>query len=157
MTITLTLPVPPSANRMWATRVVTPKGKRPMALTYLTAEAKQYKETVMAAATEAGVRNKIDGRVKIEVWFYPNRPLDWKTRQRRLGAQWDNGVMACDLDNLNKSLLDSLKDVCFGDDKMVFQLASQRMEPDAGGARVVVRITAIESKPPQGELLEASQ
>lgn len=154
MSIVLTLPVPPSANRMWATRVVAPKGKRPMALTYLTAEAKQYKETVLTVATQAGVRTPIEGRVKIEVWFYPNRPLDWKARQRKLGAHWDNGVMACDIDNLNKSLLDSLKDVCFGDDKMVFQLASQRMEPDEHGPRVVVRINKIDPPAPQGELLE---
>lgn len=151
--ITLNLPVPPSANRMWATRVVTPKGKRPMALTYLTAEAKQYKADVLALAREAGVRSPIDGRVKIEVWFYPNRPQDWKTRQRKLGAAWDNTVMACDIDNLNKSLLDSLKDVCFGDDKMVFQLLSQRMEPDEHGARVTVRITAIPTAQPQEKLL----
>lgn len=124
-----------------------------MALTYLTAEAKEYKETVRNAARLVGVKSPIDGRIKIEIWFYPNRPQDWKTRQRKLGAQWDNGVMACDIDNLNKALLDSLKDICFGDDKMVFQLMSQRMEPDEKPARVVVRISAIPTQQLQEKLL----
>lgn len=151
--IVLILKTPPSANRMWATRVVTPKGKKPMALTYLTTEAKSYKADVAAAALVAGVREPFPGRVKVEIWFYPNRPQDWQARMRKLGPQWDNGVMALDLDNLNKALLDSLKDVCFGDDKMVFQLLSQRMEPDDKGARVVVRITPLNTDQPQGALL----
>ena len=42
--ITLTLPYPISANRYWASRVITPRGGRPMAVTYVTAEAKDFKE-----------------------------------------------------------------------------------------------------------------
>lgn len=151
--IVLTLTIPPSANRMWATRVVTPKGKKPMAMTYLTPEAKSYKADVAAAALVAGVRAPLPGRVKVEIWFYPNRPQDWKTRIRKFGPEWDNGVMAPDLDNLTKPLLDSLKDICFGDDKMVFQLVSKRMEPDDKGARVVVRITPIVVETKQETLL----
>lgn len=150
--ITLTLPYPVSANVYWRTRVA---GK--LAMTYVSAEAKSYKRQVLAIVRAAGVVAPIAGRVQVEIWLYPHRPQDWQKRQRQLGAAWDDGVRSIDLDNANKVLLDSLKDVVIEDDAWVRRLASQRMEPDAGGARVVVRITAIESKPPQGELLEASQ
>lgn len=151
--IVLTLPVPPSANRMWASRVVTPKGKKPMALTYLTPEAKSYKAGVAAAALKLGICEPLAGRVKVEIWYYPNRPQDWQTRMRKLGPTWDDGVMALDTDNVNKALLDSLKEVCFHDDKWVRQLISQRMEPDEHGARVIVRVTAIEAHQKQEALL----
>ncbi len=147
--ITLTLPYPVSANVYWRTRVA---GK--LAMTYVSAEAKAYKRQVLAIVRAAGVVAPISGRVQVEIWLYPHRPQDWQKRQRQLGAAWDDGVRSIDLDNANKVLLDSLKDLVIEDDAWVRRLASQRMEPDAGGARVVVRITVIESKPPQGELLE---
>lgn len=150
--ITLTLPYPVSANVYWRTRVA---GK--LAMTYVSAEAKGYKRQVLAIVRAAGVVAPIAGRVQVEIWLYPHRPQDWQKRQRQLGAAWDDGVRSIDLDNANKVLLDSLKDLVIEDDAWVRRIASQRMEPDAAGARVVVRITAIESKPPQGELLEASQ
>jgi crossover junction endodeoxyribonuclease RusA len=149
--ITLRLPYPISANRYWATRVVTPKGQRAMAMTYVTPEAKQYKADVLAAARAAGVI-AFAGRIKLEVWLYPNQPQDHLARKRKLGATWDDGVMCMDLDNANKVLLDSLKDVAFSDDKWVRVLIAQRMEPDEHGARVVVRISPIATAAPQSTL-----
>lgn len=153
MTVTLNLPYPISANRYWATRVVTPKGGRPMAMTYVTPDAKQYKADVQRLARAAGVAAPIKGRIKMEIWLYPNRPQDWATRQRKLGPTWDDGVMSIDLDNANKVLLDALKDVAFDDDKFVRKLLAQRMEPDEHGARVMVRISAIVVDQPQAALL----
>jgi len=146
--VTLILPYPPSANRLWATRVVTPKGKRPMAVTYLTKEANEYKAQVCAIALAAGICAPILGRVKVEAWLFPNRPKDWEARQRKLGPNWDDGVQSLDLDNVNKAMLDALKNVVFEDDRRVFQLFSQRMEPDARGARVVVRVTPLTVRQP---------
>lgn len=147
--ITLILPSPVSANLYWRTRVA---GK--IAMTYVSNEAKKYKAQVLALARVAGVRTPIKGRVQIEIWLYPNRPLDWKKRQRDHGAAWDDTVRSLDLDNCHKVLLDALKDIAFDDDAWVRRIASQRMEPDEHGARVVVRITKIETPAPQGELLE---
>lgn len=152
-TITLTLPYAISANRYWATRTVLAKGARKaMALTYVTPEAKAYKAQVEAICRAAGVAKPLAGRVSINVQLFPHRPLDWKTRQRKLGAAWDDGVQCLDLDNANKVLLDALKDVAIEDDKWVRRLTSERMEPD-GEARVVVTITAIPTVQPQQDLL----
>lgn len=152
--ITLKLPYPISANRYWATRVVKAKGaKHHMPITYVTSEASQYKSDVAETCILAGVVSPIKGRIKVELWLYPNRPQDFATRQRKLGPAWDDNVQCIDLDNANKVLLDSLKGLAFEDDKWVRQLLSQRMEPDDKGARVVVRITPISTEQPQGALL----
>lgn len=155
MTTILKLPYPPSANRYWATRVMNAKsaGGRPMATTYITADAKAFKDVVHKTARAAGIVAPITGRVKLEVWLYPHRPLDWEKRVRKLGEDWDDSVQCIDLDNANKVLLDSLKGLAFDDDKWVRVLIAQRCEPDDGGARVVVRISAIQSTKPQGALL----
>lgn len=151
--ITLTLPYPISANRYWATRTVPAKGARKaMALTYVTPEAKAYKATVEAICVAAGIRGPLAGRVAIGVQLYPHRPLDWQTRQRKLGPAWDDGVQCLDLDNANKVLLDSLKDIAIEDDKWVRKLTAERMEPD-GEARVVVTIAALAVEQPQAALI----
>jgi len=151
--IRLVLPYPISANRYWATRTIPGKGPRKaMAMTYVTPEAKAYKTLVEATCRAAGIRAPLAGRVRIDVLLFPHRPLDWKTRQRKLGAAWDDGVQCLDLDNANKVLLDALKDVAIEDDKWVRRLTSERMEPD-GEARVVVTITAMPVVQLQADLL----
>ena len=155
-TVSLSLPYPISANAYWGSRVVTPKGGRAMALTFVTHEARSYKAQVLALARAAGITAPITGRVQLEIWLYPGRPQDWKVRQRKLGPHWDTDVRCIDLDNANKVLLDAMKDVVMADDKFVFRIASQRMEPDDKPARVVVRISAIETPVVQAELLGAA-
>ena len=151
--ITLTLPYPISANRYWATRTVPAKGARKaMAMTYVTPEAKAYKANVEAICVAAGIRRPLFGRVAIAVQLFPHRPLDWQTRQRKLGPAWDDGVQCLDLDNANKVLLDALKDVAIEDDKWVRRLTAERMEPD-GEARVVVTITPLAVEQPQAALI----
>jgi crossover junction endodeoxyribonuclease RusA len=138
--IKLTLPYPISANRYWASRIITPRGtKRAMALTYVTPEAKEYKAQVAMMAASQGA-SKIVGRVAIEIELYPNRPLDYKKRMRDLGDAWDDSVQCIDLGNCEKVLSDALKDVLFGDDKLLHDIHLKRMEPD-GEARVVVTLT----------------
>lgn len=155
MTITVTLPYPISANRYWATRVITPKaGGRPMAMTYVTPEAKAYKEKVGWLLRAAGVRKPIEGRVALRVDLYPHRPLDWQARQRKLGAAWDDSVQCIDLGNAEKVLSDALKDIAFGDDKWLRDIHLVRHEPD-GEARVVVTITPMPVEQLQADLLGA--
>jgi crossover junction endodeoxyribonuclease RusA len=153
-TILLTLPYPVSANRYWASRVVSVKG-RPMPMTYVTADAKAYKADVQKLCVAAGIRAPIVGRVAIAVQLFPHRPLDFKTRMRKHGEAWDDTVQSIDLDNANKVLLDALKGIAIEDDRWVRRLSSERMEPD-GEARVVVTITALAQQRAQADLLEAA-
>jgi len=147
--IVLTLPYPPSANRMWRTYM--PKGfKAPV--TVLSADGKAYKATVCGLAKLAGVKSPITGRVAVDVRLYPNRPQDWQKRAKRDPMAWDDTVQCIDLDNANKVLFDALKGVAIDDDKWVRRITSERMEPD-GEARVVVTITPIVCIPAQGGLI----
>lgn len=148
--IRITLPYPISANRYW--RPV-PIGKHVTIVP--TTEAKQYRKTVAQLCQVHGVIKAIAGRVAVEVKLYPHRPLDWKTRQRKHGAAWDDTVQCLDVDNANKVLLDALKGIAFDDDKWVRKLTAERMEPD-GEARVVVTITPLALPVVQPSLLEAA-
>ena len=146
--ITLTLPYPISANRYWRTTV-----RGSFVSTYISTEAKDFKERVGWICKAAGIRAPLSGRVAISVQLYPERPQDWASRQRKHGATWDDSVRCLDIDNANKVLLDALKGVAIEDDKWVRRLVSERMEPDEKGARVVLRIEQIAQAPVQGELL----
>lgn len=151
--VTLTLPYPISANRYWAYRTVKPRGKPEFVSMYVTKEAKDYKRQVEQLARVAGIRQPISGRVALELTLYPNRPQDWKTRQRKLGAAWDDTVQCLDLDNAQKVVLDSLKDVVFQDDAWVRQIVARRAEPDQFGARLMVTVTPMPVDTLQGALL----
>jgi len=146
--IELTLPYPISANRYWRTST-----RGSFVSTYVSKEAKDFKEQVLWLCKAAGVRAPIPGRVAISVQLYPNRPQDFKTRMRKHGAAWDDTVQCLDLDNANKVLLDALKGIAIEDDKWVRRLSSERMEPDEHGARVVLRIEPLARPVEQGELL----
>jgi len=153
---TLTLPYPISANRYWASRTVTPRGGKSFTTTYVTPEAKAYKAQVQKLALVAGVRKPIAGRVRVELTLYPNRPQDWKTRMRKAGAAWDDSVQCLDLDNAQKVVLDSLKDVVFQDDAWVWEIQARRAEPDEFGARLMAVVTPLAVAQPQTDLFGAS-
>lgn len=156
--ITLILPYPVSANDYWGTRIFKVKG-RPTATVYVTDEARKYRRMVADIALAVGIRKPLPGRVSLHVQLYPHRPQDYLTRQRKLGAAWEDGggdvspVRCIDLDNANKVLLDALKDVVFQDDAWVRRLVSERMEPDADGARVVIHVEQLQVAQPQLALL----
>lgn len=154
---TLTLPYPISANRYWASRTVTPKGKPSFTSTYVTKEAQAYKAQVKKLALVAGVRKPIAGRVRVDFTLYPNRPLDWQKRMRKDGATWDDSVMCLDLDNAQKVVLDSLKDVVFQDDAWVREINARRAEPDEFGARLMVVVTPLMTYDPQTVLFGAER
>jgi crossover junction endodeoxyribonuclease RusA len=146
--ITVVLPYPPSANHYKGLRVVRPKGKPAFVQTYVTAEAKEYKEHVGWLLRAAGVKAPIAGRIAIAYTLYPKRPQDWQTRMRKLGDGWQDTVQCIDLDNAQKVLLDALKGIAFEDDAWVRRITAERAEPD-GEARLVVTITPIETPQPQ--------
>jgi len=143
--LTLIVPYPISGNRYW----------RPVRIgnhitIVPTKEAKAYRSDIAYAARAAGLVTPIDGRVRVAIELYPQRPQDWVKRARANPFGWDDDVRCIDLDNATKVLFDALKGVAFGDDKYVFEYSAKRMEPD-GEARVVVRIEAI-SQPALAEL-----
>ena len=140
MTIRLVLPYPVSSNRYW--RSFVPRGTQ-RAITAPSKEAELYKRDVRRACQAAGIEEPITGRVRIEVLLYPHRPLDAAKRIARDPLNWDDTVQCIDLDNANKVLLDALKGTAIEDDKWVRRLTSERIEPDGGPARVVVRITQL--------------
>jgi crossover junction endodeoxyribonuclease RusA len=149
--VTLTLPYPISANRYWASRCIRDKKTgRYMALTYVTTEAKQYKSEIQAIARASGIAKPFDWRVETTLELYPHRPQDWQTRQRKLGEYWDDTVQCIDLGNCEKVLSDALQGIIFTDDKWIWDMRKRRMEPDANGARIVVRVSqiAVEQKQP---------
>jgi crossover junction endodeoxyribonuclease RusA len=145
--IVLILPYPISANRYW----------RPVNLgkhisIVPTKEARQYREQVGWIARGAGAKAPLQGRLAVDLKLYPNRPQDWRTRQRKFGAAWDDSVQCIDLTNAEKVLMDALNGVAFNDDKQVRRYTAERMEPDERGARVVLTIQAIAEPAAQREL-----
>jgi len=140
--IHLTLPYPISANRYWASRVVTVKGRQ-MPMVYVTSEAKDYIEQVGWLCRAAGIREALQGRIAVHVRLFPNRPQDWAKRVKKLGATWDDSVQCMDLTNCEKVLLDALNTIAFNDDKQIRRYLAERMEPDEKGARVEMTIEAL--------------
>lgn len=121
-------------------------------MTYVSAEAKAYKQQVGWLAKAAGIRQPIAGRVAVSYTLYPKRPLDWAKRASKDPAAWDDGVLCIDLDNAQKVLFDALKGVVIEDDKWVRRIEAERAEPD-GEARLVVRIWPLAVITPQASLL----
>lgn len=152
--IDLVLPYPISANRYWATRVIKSRETgRYMAMTYITPEARDYKNQVAALAKAAGLCAPLVGRVELHLWLYPHRPQDWRTRQRKHGVAWDDTVQCIDLGNAEKVLADALQGIAFTDDRWIWRQSKRRMEPDEHGARVQVRIKPVPAEVRQLELV----
>ena len=114
--MTLTLPVPPSANRYWRTVHGRPVKSR---------EARAYRGLVWTAvAQQARARAVIVGDAPVCVT-----------------ARWYRGRKSGDLDNRLKVLLDALKGLAYRDDKQVVELHAYRGE-DRRHPRVEVTIEA---------------
>ena len=135
--IRVTLPYPCSSNRYWSTRVIKAKATgKYMALTYETPEAKAYKAEVARLLAAAGCFEPMQGRARLQIDLYPNRPQDWQTRIRKLGPTWDDSVQCIDLGNAEKVLSDALQGVAIVDDKWHWEINLRRRVPDEHGARV---------------------
>ncbi|MES2634048.1 MAG: RusA family crossover junction endodeoxyribonuclease [Pseudomonadota bacterium] len=151
--VTVTLPSPPSANRYWRSRVIQPKAGPAIVSTYVSTEAKQFKESAGWLLKAAGIRQPFAGRVQVDLQLYPHRPLDWKKRLKADPLYWADTVQRIDADNALKVTLDSLKDIAFGDDRAVWKASVEVMEPDGRDACVVVTITPLVKSNPQEGLL----
>lgn len=149
--IVLVLPYPVSANRYW--RPIHIAGRTMQAPSK---DAKAYRADVARICAAVGIRSPLSGRLALTIRLYPQRPQDWALRARKLGPAWHDDVRCIDLDNANKVILDSLKGIAFDDDKWVFRLRCDRMEPDEHGARVVMAIEQLATPVVQRDLLPQS-
>lgn len=112
----LNLPYPISQNRYWRVRVI--KG---VAMTYVSAEAKAYKQEAAWKAKAAGIRVAL-GDVVMAVILHPKKNKDGSASKKRL-----------DLDNCIKVLFDALNGVAYFDDKQVVRIGAEVGEPIEGG------------------------
>ena len=137
--IKLTLPYPISANRYWRTYM--PKGHR-HPVTVVSSEAKKYKTQVKSYCFSAGIKKPIMGNIEVQFDLYPHLPKNWKSKEKKDPLNWDDSVRCIDLDNAQKVLFDSLKNIVFEDDKRVRKIIAERKKPD-GAARIEIRIQKI--------------
>lgn len=149
----LVLPYPISANDYWSSRVVRSKktGKN-IVLTFVTDEARSYKQDVGYRVLAAGIRKPIDGRVSVDIRLFPQRPQDWAKRAQKDPDGWADTVRCLDLDNARKVLYDALKGIAFADDKWIKRDSGEICEPDEHGARVEVIIRPLIRAPIAPEL-----
>ncbi len=112
MSIALTLPLGPSANRYWRNvRGVMVKSEA----------AREYQEQVGWLARAAGLRKPILGAVAVTLRVF---------RKQRSG----------DLDNKIKPLLDSLNGIAWNDDSQIVEIHAFRFD-DPKNPRIEVEIT----------------
>lgn len=121
----LNLPYPISQNRYWRVRVI--KG---VAMTYVSTEAKAYKQEAAWKAKAAGIRVAL-GDVAMAVILHPKKNKDGSASKTRL-----------DLDNCIKVLFDALNGVAYADDKQVVRIGAEIGNPVEGGG-VSVKVIAI--------------
>lgn len=135
------LPPAISANRYWRTRVMLPprgSSTPPMAQTYVSSEAKVFKESVGWLLKQAGVVKPIAGRVQVDLRLLPHCPKDWKTRARKDPLWWADSVQRIDLDNAMKVVLDAMKGIAIEDDVQVWRSFSEVLEPIEGQEESVI-------------------
>lgn len=121
--IELRIPYPISANRYWRTRVA---GQH--AMTYVSAEAKAFKQEVGWIARAAGVK-LISGPVALAITLHPKTVKSGEASKVRL-----------DLSNTIKVLEDALIEIAYYDDKQVVDLSAKLGNPIPGGG-VTVKIS----------------
>jgi crossover junction endodeoxyribonuclease RusA len=133
----LDLPYPISANRYWQTKVMFSNGQA-RAMTYVTEEARAYREEIRRIAHVKGIRTPLVGRVELACCLYPHRPIDYTRRIRKLGDDWDDTVRCIDLGNCEKVMADALQGVVYENDSWLWQITLKRMPPDGHGKRLTV-------------------
>jgi len=114
----LSVPVPPSSNVYWRTRVITPNHAKPFVSTYVSVEAMKYKVLTKNAVLVAGMRPI---RKPIEVVFY---------------GVWYRARKSGDLKNRNKVLEDALEGAAYDNDSQIAEAHWWRSDADPGNARV---------------------
>lgn len=113
----ISLPYPPSANRLWAFV----RG-RPIK----TAIAKHWQQQTALTARCAGVRPIASEPVAVDITLHPKETKAGVASKARI-----------DLDNAIKAALDGLNGVAYADDKQVVRLSAEIGDPIPGGGLTV--------------------
>lgn len=122
--LTLELPYPPSANRLYRRIPVRRGGRVVGSRTLISREGRAYYDECKRILRPFASR-KLEGDLAVEVEVYP------PDRRRR------------DLDNTQKALFDALtKGGVYRDDSQIKRIQTEMMSPVDGG-RVIVRIGAL--------------
>lgn len=121
--VKLVLPYPVSANRYWRSVVVQRRDgpQKPRAVTFVSEEAKAYKQECGWRAKAAGCK-PASGLIELRIALVPKNRV------------------CMDLDNALKVTIDALKGIVYGDDAQVFRIVAERRDPDPTGARLEVEI-----------------
>lgn len=120
MSITLRLPYPISTNRYWRARVV-----NGIAMTYVSAEAKAFKQEAAILAKYAGIKLKA-GPMQVSLMLHP-----------KLTTSGEASRVQPDIDNCLKVMLDSLNGLAWVDDKQVRRLSAEYGAPVKDGGMSV--------------------
>jgi crossover junction endodeoxyribonuclease RusA len=110
----LTLPYPPSCNRLWR---VTSRG------TYPTAEAAAFKAEAGWLAKAAGLK-LMEGPIKLTVILHPKQPKRYKPGEP---------IRCLDLDNALKATIDALQGIAYLNDSQIVDIRALKGEPIPGG------------------------
>lgn len=110
--VTLTLPVPPSGNRMWRHY-----GKKVV----LSSVVENYYVAVRVAGLQARLKDPLEGPLRVTV-------------------RWFRGRQAGDLDNRLKVLMDSLQGVAYVSDAQVFEIHAFKDDSQPRKPRCEVKV-----------------
>jgi Holliday junction resolvase RusA-like endonuclease len=79
----------------------------------------------------------LEGLIFADMTFFVGIPKSWSKKKKKLkSGQWcDNNA---DLDNYEKSILDSLSGVYFHDDRQIVQQQSKKIWADTGSIKIIL-------------------
>lgn len=121
----LMLPLSPSQNTYWRTRIVKSKSGRVFTSTYIGEEGVTYKRSVAELALVKKMRFQTEKRLNLEMVVCPRNKA------------------SIDIDNRIKSCIDALKDAgVFMDDEQIDELRVRR-GPIMPGGRIILSLTEI--------------
>ena len=136
----LFLPYPVSANAYWAKRgYLDKKTRKPMALVYVTEEARAYRSLVGWTAKEAGWRTPTDRLIEIGsiILVPPATRMRRDAYSKQLVEIKNSQVL--DLDNALKVTFDALNGIVYEDDAQIKRIRGpiEYGEPQGKGALVI--------------------
>lgn len=107
---TLTLPYPPSMNRLW---------RHAHGRTYKNPDAQKFQMVAQTQARTLGLTEPLTGPIRLWVSLHPP------------------GKKSIDLDNSMKAAIDALNGIAWLDDSQLVEILARKAEPVEAGALIV--------------------
>ena len=110
---------------------------RPRVTSRVTYNAKDYTawKNGLKLIAKTKFKKPLDGAVAIKVDFFYQIPKSW-SKKKKADAKWHTSRP--DIDNLLKSVLDSLNSVAFIDDSQVCQIESRKQYAEFDGVKIEI-------------------